>query len=190
MASKVSQRTVYVVTAVIVASMIGGFAVAQLGLGGTNTSYQGSQTTSVTALPGLTWVSTDIAVVPTSLTYTTPCLTVGTACDVTAAPATLCVGSFNASHCNVSDFVEQVTLTTVALTTFTASVHYPVVVLLTVSVTATPVGGTQGTYSGQAFYLQQTGSPSVENVVLDFDIGATPTGPGAVTSVSVVITTP
>lgn len=189
MGAKVSQRTVYLVTAAIVASMVAGFSMAQLQLGQTNTSYQGSQTTTVTALPGLSWVSTNLVEVPSSLVYTGACETYAAACVVTATGATLCAGSFNASLCRPSDFVEQVTLTTVTGTSFTGATTYPVNVTLTVYVTGTPVGGVQGTYVGPTFYFIEAASPTASNVVLDFDIGATPAGPGTVTSVSVLATT-
>jgi hypothetical protein len=192
MASKVSQRAVYLVTAAIVVSMIGGFTLAQLQLGQTNNSYQGSQTTNVTPLPGLTWVATKLSAVNSTTIYPSVCTTSATACDVTSAAAMVCAGSFSgafgASSCGVGDFVEEVTLTTVAGTALFGST-YPVTVGLTVYVTGTPVLGSASTYAGPAFYFEETASPTANHIVLDFDIGIASTGPGAVTSVSVVATT-
>ena len=189
MASKISQRAVYLVTAAIVASMIGGFALAQLQLGQTNNSYQGSQTTNVTPLPGLTWVSTQLTVIPSGTTFTSGCGgSAATACNVDSTPALLCAGTFDASPCVAGDFVEQVTLTTVTATPFYGSA-YPVTVFLTAFVTGTPVGGTQGTYAGTPLYFTETASNTAVNIVLDFEVGINSTGPGAVTSISVVATT-
>ena len=190
MARKTSQRIVYLVTAAIVVSMIGGFALATFQLGGqTNASYQGSQTTHITPLPGLSWVSTDLTVVPNSVTYDTCGASSAAACDVTSTAQILCVGSFNATQCAPSDFVEQVTLTTVVSTLFYGTTG-PVTVVLTTFVTGTPSVGTQGTYAGPAVYFTESAAPtSAVNIVLDFDIGAASTGPGQVSSVSVVATT-
>jgi len=173
--------------------MIGGFALAQIQLGQTNNSYQGSHTTNVTPLPGLTWLYTNISAVDHTVVFTPPCEKLTSACDVTGNPALLCVGSYSASLCAAGDFVEQVSLTTVAGTAFYASGTFPITVALTVYVTGTPVNGPDngifGTYTGPTFYLTETAAPvNAENVVLDFDVGLSSTGPGGVTSVSVVVT--
>jgi hypothetical protein len=82
-----------------------------------------------------------------------------------------------------------VTLTTVAGVAFYA-VAPPITVAVTVFVTGTPHGGSSvGTYAGSTFYLKESSTPATAQlIVLYFDIGATPTGPGAVNSVSVIIT--
>jgi hypothetical protein len=189
MASKVSQRAVYLATAAIVVAMIGGFAVAQLSLGVVNNSYQGSQTTNVTPLPGLTWVSTDLTAVATGTTFTTGCgVSAATACDVTTAPALLCAGTYTGSNCAPGDFIEQVNLTTVLNTPFYGST-YPVTVSLTLFVTGTPAGGSAGTYAGTVLYFTETGANTAVVISLDFDTGVFPHGPGAVTSISVLATT-
>jgi len=193
MKSKTTQRTVYIVTAVIVASMISGFALATLSLGGTSTSYQGSQTTTVTPLPGLTWEFTSLSEVNVSTVFTTGCgATAATACNVYSAPALFCAGTFPGAvtPCQQGDFIEQVNLTTTAGTPFYGGT-YPATVALTVSVTGTPFGGTQGTYVGVTLWFTEavTGTNANENIALLFDIGSMPNGPGAVTSVSVLATT-
>jgi len=97
MGSRKSQRAVYLVTAAIVASMVAGFAVAELSLGGTSISYQGSQTTTVSPFGGLTWEYTALsqANVSTAATITTGCGgTQLTACNVYDAPLMICAGAF------------------------------------------------------------------------------------------------
>jgi len=194
MASKVSQRVVYLVTAAIVASMVGGFALAQLQLGQTNNSYQGSQTTTVTPLPGLSWQFTALSQVNVStLTTLISCgQTAAAACSVGTAPAMVCAGTFPGAvtPCHSGDFIEQVNLTTLAATPFFGTA-YPVTVSLTVAVTGTPFGGTQGTYQGPTIWFTEVGplTNSAESIALLFDIGQIQNGPGSVTSVSVIATT-
>jgi len=197
MSSRTSQRVVYVVTAAIVASMIAGFALANLSLGSTNNGYQGSQTTNVSSLPGLTWLATQLSGVNSSTVYTAPCTTPGGACVVGTTAIVLCVGSFSGAYgtssCGDGDFVEEITLTTVLNTLF-YGVTAPVTVGLTVYLTGAPPPGiaTPATYAGPAFYVQETASPGASNVVhivLDFDVGTDSSGPGLVSSISVVATT-
>jgi len=188
MASKVSQRAVYLATAAIVLAMVGGFALATMALGGTSTSYQGSQTTTVTSLPGLNWNFTTLTQVNVSTQFAQPCgTTAATACDVTTVAKAVCAGSFSASLCVSGDYIEQVNLTTVTHTPFFGAT-YPVVVSFTMSVTGTPFGGTQGTYQGAPVYFTETASNTITYIALDFDVGGLAHGPGSVTSVSVVVT--
>ena len=193
MKSKTSQRTVYVVTAVIVASMISGFALATLSLGGTSTSYQGSQTTTVTPLPGLTWEFTALSQVNVSTVFTSGCgATAATACNVYSLPAMLCAGNYPGAvtPCHQGDFIEQVNLTTTAGTPFYGGT-YPATISLTVAVTGTPFGGATGTYEGPTLWFTEAvaGTNANENIALLFDVGSMPNGPGSVTSVSVLATT-
>jgi hypothetical protein len=186
MASKVTQRTVYLVTGIIVASLIGGFAVATMSLqGAPNTTYQGSHTTNVQSIPGLTWTYTNVSVVATNgfgSVFST-CNSLQTACDITSASATFCAGGFvGSTTCAVSDYVEQVNLTV------SDTVALPGTVALTLYVTGTPVGGSSAvTVTGATFYFLETVVPSSpQTILLDFDIGTILTGPGAVTTVSVL----
>ncbi|HEY1198477.1 MAG TPA: hypothetical protein VGG32_07100 [Thermoplasmata archaeon] len=195
MSSRMSQRSVYLVTAAIVASMVGGFALAQMSIGGTNTSYQGSQTTTVQAVPGLTWLSTNLTAIPSALLFSAnSCRTLGTPCDVASTGYTLCVGGLTGSTlCNAGDFVEQVNLSISNSVDFPASTFGATptsAVTLTVYVTGTPVGFSPGVFVGFTCYFQESvlpGSPEV--LTLDFDIGTTTAGPGGVTAVSVIATT-
>lgn len=189
MSSRTSQRTVYLVTAAIVASMVGGFALADMTLGGgTNTSYQGSQTTTVSPMPGLTWLYTNVSVVAGTTGSSLPntCTVLLTACDVSSTGITACVGSFSGSACSAGDFAENVTLSV------NITIAFPGTVALTMYVTGTPFGASvPGTFTGPtSYFAESTGHPSVaENIVLVFDIGTISHGPGAVTSVSVIATT-
>jgi len=194
MVSRISQRAVYLVTAVIVASMVGGFALASMTLNaGVNHSYQGSQTTLVGAVPGLTWVATDVNVVPTNgwgSTFTA-CAPIANICDVTTSGYTVCAGGFTgALTCAPSDYIEQVNLTV------STSVAFPTLpVTLTVYVTGMPVGATTpSTFVGVTVYFTEgsttpTPPAASESILLDYDIGVAATGPGAVSVVSVLATT-
>lgn len=190
MASKVSQRAVYLVTAAIVVAMVSGFALASLSLGQTSNSYQGSQTTTVTSLTGLQWDFTALTDVNVSTPWALSCgSTAAHACDVTSVSKTVCAGGYPALTCSQGDFIEQVNLTTVAGTPFYSPTPtvFPVIVSLTVFVTGTPVLGAPGTYAGSPIYFEETASPSTTAfIALDFDVGTT--APGTVNSISVIAT--
>jgi hypothetical protein len=194
MNSRTSQRTVYLVTAAIVASMVGGFALANITLsGGTNTSYQGSQTTTISPVSGLTWLSTNLSVVPTATTFSGPCLSLKSPCDVDLTGYILCLGGFPTSaSCNAGDFVEQVNLSISNVVHFPASAYGPTptgAVALSIYVTGTPIGQSSGTFAGLTTYFVESVLPATPEVLtLDFDIGVIPTGPGAVTAISVIAT--
>jgi hypothetical protein len=182
MSSRITQRTVYLVTAVIVASMVGGFALATMQLGQTNNSYQGSQTTTVSSVAGLTWLNTTLAVNNNTAPAFATC-TLAVPCNLHTSGYTVCAGGFPTFACAQSDFVEQVIISVSAVTAIPTGA-----VELTVYVTGTPTAGSQGTYAGPILYFTESATPAVtENIVLDFDVGAP--GPGAVTSISVIATT-
>lgn len=197
MASRMSQRTVYVLTAVIVASMVAGFTVADLSLNGSvNTSNQGSQTTLVLSVPGLTWVGTNLTVIPSSGfgSQATVCTPSTAPCEVTAASAPgymVCAGGFPGSvGCAASDFVEQVNLLVSPTRAF------PLLpIALTVYVTGSPVGSVAtSTWAGNTSYFDEgtvsAVAPGVtESILIDFDIGMADTGPGSISVISLVATT-
>jgi len=189
MSSRASQRTVYLVTAAIVAAMVGGFALAEMSIGSTNTSYQGSQTTTVSPVPGLTWVNTSLTELTTTEVagLTNGCTVPGT-CAITtiAGPVyehsfSVCAGAVSPLTCSAGDFVENVTLSV-------GSVAFPTD---TVALTTYLTGPVLGTLVGPTLYFtEQNSFPSTaQTIVLYFDIGTTATGPGMVTSVSVIATT-
>jgi len=180
MGSRTSQRAVYLATAAIVVAMIGGFALAQISIGQTNVSYQGSQTTTVAPVQGLTYVSTDLIQLGASVSNTT--CSSGSPCSVTGAGATDCAGGFTGTvGCMVNDYVEQVTLHTDAGVAFVGTVT------LTLYVTGTPVGGTSATFTGMSFYYTQTLTSNTQQpIVIDFDIGSHLSGPGAVATVTLI----
>ncbi len=180
MSSRMPQRTVYLVTAAIVAALVGGFALAQISTGGTNTSYQGSQTTTVSAVPGLTYVSTDLVALSANV-VSTACTSIAP-CSVTSTGATDCAGGFTGStSCLQNDYAEEVSITTVANTAFVGTVS------LTLYVTGTPVGGSAGTYVGTTFFYTQTSATNTaQPIVIYFDIGTAISGPGVVGTVTVI----
>lgn len=180
---RVRQRTVYLVTAGLVACMIAGFAMAQFSTGGVNKAQQGSQTTTVEPIAGLSFVSTNLTELSSA---PAAACTSGAPCDLSTASYASCVGGFALSlTCGVTDFVEQINLTTTS-TALPANAN----VELTVFVTGTPDGASTpvtvaclGTY-----YDEPTGAPTPANfITLDFDIGSVASGgPGSVTSVTVI----
>jgi len=175
-----SQRVVYMATAAIVAAMVGGFALAQMSIGQTNVSYQGSQTTTVEAVPGLTYVSTTL--VELNVALTSSVCTSGSPCSVSTADVTDCAGGFiGSTGCAASDYVEQVLFHTEASTQFIGTVT------LTIYVSGSPVGGSFATVAGASFYYTQADpSNSVHSIVIDFDVGTESSGPGAVATVTVI----
>jgi hypothetical protein len=178
---KVRQRTVYWVTAGLVACMISGFAMATVfSTGGSNTTYQGSQTTTVDAVTGLQYSSTNLMELA-SATGPAGCSS-GSPCNVATAGVTVCTGGFTGStSCAAQDFVQQVNLTTIA------STQFPGTVQLTLFVTGTPAGGSgTTTVATSSFYFTESAAPSSPTTItLDFDVGTSTTGPGTVTSVTV-----
>lgn len=188
---RVRQRTVYWVTAALVACLIGGYAMAAFSTGGINTTQQGSQTTTVGPIQGLTWLSTNLTELTTAQASGN-CVS-GSPCDLSpggsAGSFRSCVGGFSVSGtplaCAATDFVEQVNLTTNA----NGIPPPPSMVQLTVFVTGTAPGGTSAVTVAclSTYYEESTGAPTVASTItLDFDVGSISTGPGLVTSVTVI----
>ena len=165
------RRAYYGATIATMIALTAGFALATVNLGQTNTSYQGSQTTTVSGVAGVTYVSTDLGV--SSGVSSTTC-TSGSPCTVTSSGATDCVSG----TCASSDYIETITLTTTAGTAFAGTVE------ITVYVTAAGVT----TPGATRYYLQPSGSNTAQSIVQVFDIGTVVTGPEAVTSVTVIAT--
>ena len=176
---KTQRKAIYAAMGLTVLALIGGFTLANLSLGGsTNSSQQGSHTTTVTPVTGLMWNSTNLQMLSTTVTNTSGCVA-PTGCDVSSSNATVCAGSTHsgAAWCLQSDFVEQVALNTTADQPFSGTLQ------LTVYVT---VGGT--TYTGETFYFTDSGSNLRQFIFVDFDIGTASSGPAMVTDVTVVAT--
>ena len=173
---RASRRLLYATTAAVVLAMVGGFALANVSLGGTNTVSQGSQSTTVSAVAGLTWTSTQLIELTAAPTGTT--CTNTTPCTVTTLGASDCAGGFTGSTtCATGDYVEEVSLTTVANTAFAGTVK----ITLYVTGSSTAAGAT-------FYYTQAATTNAAQTIVQDFDIGTISTGPAAVTSVTVIAT--
>lgn len=180
--ARVRQRSVYWVTAALVACMIGGYTMAALSTGGVNTTQQGSHTTTVIPIAGISWLSTnltEIATAPPNACTPAP------GCDLSVSTYYTCVGGFPATTtCAQTDYAELIILNTTSVGIPLG--HY---LQLTVFVTGTPVGGTATTQaSSPAYYYESVGAPSPSNdIYLYFDIGSVALGgPAAVTSVTVI----
>jgi len=164
--------------AVTVLALIGGYATASIGVGQTYSTYQGSETTTIVSVPGLSWSSTALRGLNSSVSDSPSCSS-GTPCSVTAAGAVDCAGGVvNHTGCLSGDFVEEVTLTTVTDTAFPATLKITIYVTTVSSVT----------YIGTTFYYTQT-SPSnsvAQTITQDFDIGPAPT---PISQVTVIVAT-
>ncbi len=179
---RVRQRSVYWVTAALVACMIGGYTMAALSTGGMNTSQQGSQTTTVIPIAGISWLSTnltEIATSPPNACAAEP------GCDLSVNSYYTCVGGFSTpTTCPQTDYAELIILNTTSVGI--PAGHY---LALTVFVTGTPVGGSPTTApSSPAYYHESSGAPTPSNdIYLYFDIGSVALGgPAIVTSVTVI----
>lgn len=182
MRKRLAQRTVYLVTAALVAAMVGGYAMATLSTGGTNTTYQGTQTTTVSSVAGLSYTSTNLVYLSSAVSSTI--CSSASPCSVTSANAIDCAGGFTGSTtCAATDYVEQVIFTTTAGTAFPGTGE----IQMTVYVSGTPVGGSATTVAGTTFYYSQTStSNTAQTITIDFDIGTSSSGPGAVSTVTVI----
>ncbi len=189
MKERAKQRTVYLLTAAVVLSMVGGFAMASLGTGQTNNVYQGSQTTTVTALAGLQYMSTTLEQVSSSTTFSA---CTSTACTVSSGTViSVCAGGLSTSlTCGSSDWVEVVEFQTTT-TPFSGSQ-----VTLTAYLTGSPApapgssAATAQTYAGTAQLFTEGSSPtapsSAVTIDLYFDTGSVSAGPGVISTISVV----
>jgi acetylornithine/succinyldiaminopimelate/putrescine aminotransferase len=175
---RTQRRAIYAVMGLAVLAMIGGYALASFGMNPPTTVQQGSQTVNIGAVGGLAYESTSLVVLNASLTNTS-CASSAAACNVSGAAATDCAGGVaGASGCLVNDFVEQVVLSTQASTPFSGNFTVQITLYATVGAT---------TYTGHSFYYINKYDTAVTHLLtLDFGVGTTATGPGAVTSVSVV----
>lgn len=173
---RTQRKAIYAAMGLTVLALIGGFSVANLSLGGSvNHQQQGSHTTTVTAVSGLSWNATTLAELGPAVVNTSGCAAPA-GCDVSTQSATVCAGSTGTTAwCGAGDFVEQVILNTTANTPFAGEVN------LTLFVTA---GGT--VYTSATFHYTDSGGNTRQLIVEDFDIGTALTGPAMVTDVTVV----
>lgn len=171
---KTQRKVVYVAMGLTVLALTGGFALANLSLGSTNTVQQGSQTTAITPIPGLTWQSTTLTLLNSNVVNRS-CPS-PTGCSVQSIPAFDCAGGVsNALGCQGGNWVEQVDLSTVADQPFPA----PACITLYATVSGT-------TYTGITYcYTDSTGNPA-QPITQDFGVGNISDGPQNVTVVSVV----
>jgi len=156
-----------------VLALTAGFALAGLNLGQTSSEQQGSMTTTVGPVTGLTWNSTMLIELGAAVGPST-CTTQLTACNVTLAGATDCAGGLGGATCSTGDWVEQVTLVTTAATPFAGIVLINLVVVS---------GGVY--HSGSVSYYTDASGNTQQLITQDFDIGTST--PAPVTTVSVVV---
>jgi len=179
---KTQRRAIYAAMALTVVALTGGFTLASVQLGQSNSIQQGSQTTTVSQVTGVTWVSTTL-VYSTGISSPTSCVS-GSPCSVTSAGATDCAGGLVSTTCAAGDWIEQVNLTTVLNTAFVGNAGGTTNTLMVTLYVTTGSGTTVGT----TFYYQQSSSTNSPKTILqDYDITSASGGPSLITSVSVVI---
>jgi len=176
---KTQRRAIYAAMGLTVLALIGGFTVANLSLGSApNAIQQGSHTTTIGAVVGISWVSTSLVEL-VSAASTASCITVGTACNVTSTSYSNCTGGLAGSTtCAATDWVEQVTLSTTVGTAINGVANLTLVVVSS----GLP-------HTGTSYFYKDSAPAAATYIVLDFDIGTATNGPAPVTSVTVVANT-
>ena len=174
---KTQRKVVYAAMGLAVLAMTSGYALADLSLGNAGTpAQQGSETTQITSVAGLTYSETALTMI-SGFTNDTGCAT-SPGCSVASASVTTCVGltGGSTSACASGDFAEVVVLTTAPSTPFSG----------TVTVTMS-VSTALGTTIGAPQYYTNAGG-TAQSISLYFDIGTAAGGPESITSVTVVAT--
>ncbi len=178
---RVPRRTVYAVTGLALLALISGYALATLTLAPSIGVQQGSQTSTISSVVGLTFNGTQLvdlanAVANRTCSSTDPC-------SVESQNATDCAGGVSgATGCVAGDWVEEVSLETSASQRFTAS---NAEVCLTVDVV---VNGT--TETGTTFCYTNAAPAFAESIEIFYGVGAPSASPESVSSVTVVANTP
>ncbi len=168
---KTQRRVIYAATALAVLSLIGGYAVADFSTGSTvSTTAQGSSTTNIGQIPGLSPDGTYLVMAESNATGNC----VSTACDVSTTSITICAGGIQTTTCP-NQWVEQIAFFT------TASTPFGGIVKLQVYVTS------EGqVYSGPVELVKDSAGNMQVYFFLDFNIENSVTnGTLPVTSVSV-----
>lgn len=173
---KTQRRAIYAAMGLTVISLIGGFAIASVQLGGSATSAQGTQSVTVTNIAGLTF---DRAGINVSDGGMQSCVYGGIPCDIGAGNVTTCIGGVTGStDCAAGEWVEQVTFSTVALTAMSPD-------NVTISGVYT-VGGTP-MQSQSVLDIIQNSDTHGHVLTIDFDLGSDTGVPGSITGINVVL---
>lgn len=174
---RTQRKAIYAAMGLTVLALTSGFALASVSLGSSPvTSEQGSRTTTVTSVTGLSMLGEANLTVVNATVYNGLTNCHGGACDVTDGGVASCVGALDGlSHCAVGDYIEQINSTT------TMAVPFSGTVAMTMYVTA---GGV--TTPGWTEYYTDSGSAVSETISQDFTVGTSATGPMAVTDVTIV----
>jgi hypothetical protein len=172
---KTQRKVIYATMGLTVLALIGGFGLANLQLGSTNTVQQGSLVTTISPVPGLSWNSTTLLGLQSPV-FNTTC-SAAHPCNITSASAGDCAGGWIPGDygCMTGNWVEQIVLSTVP------GSHFIGMLGLTVYVT---ISGT--TYPGITYYYTEGSGNNLQTVTLDFDLGSSPAN---VTSITLVANT-
>jgi hypothetical protein len=171
---KTQRKVIYATMGLTVLALIGGFGLANLQLGSTNTVQQGSIVTTVGDVTGVSWTS--MTLFPLTADDVNRSCSAVSPCSVTSSSAFDCAGGIAGfAGCQFNNLVERIVLTTVPGSPFAGTL------VLTPYVT---VNGT--TYTGLTFYYTDGSGNSQQNIVLDFGVGNLTVGPGLVTGVTLL----
>jgi hypothetical protein len=174
---KTQRKAIYVAMGLTVLALVGGYTAANLAIGGsTNSAQQGSHTTNIGQVTGLSWNGTAPTMFESTLTNTSGCAS-EPGCAVSSSAATVCAGSTHAgTWCAAGDFGEEVVLNTTANSPFA---HDPMNITIYVTVGST-------VYTGETFYFTDSGSNARELITICFDTGTASAGPAPVSDITVI----
>lgn len=162
----------YAGTIVAVLAMVGGFAMASFTFAVSQSTQQGEQNVSVSAVAQLSYTSTDLSA---SQTATAAGTTSGAASAVGSTAETYCVST---AACSASDDAEIIAFAIVANPSSTTAYTFH----LTVAVDS------GGTTTSATTYYSEAASATASTLTLVYDLGSA--SPGVVTSVNIIGNSP
>ncbi len=148
---RIGGRLIYVATASAIFALIGGFAIASIGLTNSSQNAQGNFVSSAGAVTGVTYTSTVLG----ATTNPAPPASTGTAGAPQAVVAA--TNAFCATTCTAGDFAQVVTYT--FTTSMTGSIQ------ISIQVTASAGGGST------TLYLKQATVAVAGTIVITWDVG-------------------
>lgn len=177
---KTQRRAIYAAMGLTVLALTGGFALATVSIGSVHTSQQGSDTTNVQGVAGLSYSSAMLVVSNGSPVINTTGCTQAVPCVVTHSDSVMCVGGTGAStNCAIGEFVEQITLTTTAGTPLSGELSLVVY-----------LGDGVSIFTGATLHYTDAAGNTQQSIVQDFDLGPVTGTPTAVSTVSIVANVP
>jgi hypothetical protein len=172
MSSRMPQRAVYLVTAALVAAMVGGFALASFTYSAQQNTQQGQQNVVISPISQLTYLSTSLENSLSSLAVASTSSSTPSSVGTTAA--TYCI---SAAACTAIDDSETIDFTVAANGGSSAYTFH-----LTISVDS------GGVTTSTTTYYTEAASATASTLTLYYDLGSA--SPGVVTSVNIIGNSP